>query len=134
MDESKNETLALVLGGHEVVLLPGGYAVGLTRADARFVLFDDQFGAVYPDIDACMADLLSEAPRVDWDCWGLTEAWAIGLATLIGGQAHRRGDDWVVLYQRNDGMFVVIGFGEAELYDRRQHYEGLQREPIRYRW
>lgn len=136
MNETKAGTLAHVLGG-DMLLMPyhGGHAVGLTRPDGGYAMFQDARGAVFADDIACLADHPGESVAFQWDGWGLGESWATALATLIGGQAHHRGGDiWVVLLQRSDGRFAVIGAEEVEVYPSRQHYANCQSKPKRFDW
>lgn len=123
MIENKAYALAVMLGG-DMMLMPnrGGHAVGLTKLDGRYALFQDTRGAIYADEDACLSNPDGECSGSEWSGWGAGESWAVGLATLIGGQAHRGGDAWVVLFQRSDGRFAVIGVEQVELYQSREHY------------
>ena len=133
MIENKAYALAIVLDA-SLLQVPecGGYAVGVTRADGSYVVFRDTHGAIYADEDACLEDP-SGGVRSEWPPWGSGESWAVGFATLIGGQAHDRGGAWEVLYQRGDSRFSVIGADKAELYQSRGHYAACG-EPEYYGW
>ena len=136
MIENKAYALAVMLGG-DMMLMPdrGGHAVGLTRPDGRYALFQDTRGAIYADDTACLSNPHGECSRSEWGSWGFGESWAVGLATLIGGQAHRSGSTWLVLFQRSDGRFAVIGADEVEVYQSRGHYENCEKpEYLGWAW
>lgn len=132
--------------GRAVETMPGMHGVGLTRADGRYILVEEDAAAVYYDEHACFTGYLTVGrdPRgsvdaYEWGRWGLTEDWATGLATLLGGEPHQSGGGvWVVLFQRADGKFAVIGADGAEVYrDRSQYeryYEPGEGEPERVGW
>ena len=128
MIENKAYALAVTLDA-DMLLMPnrGGYAVGVTRADGSYVVFRDTHGAIYADEDACLSSPHGERSFAEWGGWGSGESWAVGLATLIGGQAHRSSDVWTVLLQRVDGRFAVIGADQVEVYQSRGHYENCEK-------
>lgn len=134
MIENKAYALTVTLGG-DMLLMPnrGGHAVGLTRSDSRYALFQDTRGAIYADEDTCLSSPHGERFTSEWGGWGSGESWAVGLASLIGGRAHCRGGTWVVLFQRSDGRFAVIGADSVELYQSRGHYAACEK-PEYFGW
>jgi hypothetical protein len=131
MTVEKARSMASVLGGEVVGALPQSRAPGvrLALADGRVAMLDELGGATYrsdASVDAYATDG-DDAAHVDsvteWQGWGVTEAWATRLARLIGGEAQRSGGNiWVVLFERADGRFVVLGDDGAELYESTEHY------------
>jgi hypothetical protein len=132
MTGEKARSLASVLGGEVVAAMPQSRSPGvrLELSDGRVALLDELGGATYRSaaaVDAYAADG-DHGSHVDvvteWPLWGVNEEWATGLASLIGGNAHQSGGNiWVVLFQRRDGRFIVVGDDGAELYDSADHYE-----------
>jgi hypothetical protein len=132
MTDEKARSLASVLGGEVVSAMPQSRSPGvrLTLADGRVALLDELGGATYRSaeaVDAYAADGDDDAhveAVAEWSLWGVNEEWATRLARLIGGEAHQSGGNiWVVLFQRRDGRFVVVGDDGAELYESADHYE-----------
>ena len=123
MIENKAWALAYALDADMLRTPDFGYVVGVTRADDKYAVLLDTGGLLYSDEDTCLTKDTSEGVPSEWGTWGSGESWAIGLATLIGGQAHHRsGDVWDVLFQRGDGKFVVISIDEIEIYQSRGAY------------
>lgn len=132
MTDEKARSLASVLGGEFVTAMPqsGSPGVRLSLVDGRVVLLDELVGATYryaAAVDAYAADGDDRAnvdAAAEWPIWGVNEEWATGLAALIGGEAHQSGGNiWVVLFERPDGRFIVVGDDGAEFYDSADHYE-----------
>lgn len=132
MTGEKARSLASVLGGDVVAAMPQSRSPGvrLALADGRVALLDELGGATYRNaaaVDAYAADGDDRAHvdgAAEWSLWGVNEEWATHLAGLIGGEAHQSGGNiWVVLFERSDGRFVVIGDDGAELYDSTVHFE-----------
>jgi hypothetical protein len=148
MTELKARTLAAALGGEVVNTMPQSRmpGVALTRSDGKYALIEEDAGAVYFDEHACWVgyhtlgdDARGVVDAEEWGDWGVTESWATGLAALVGAEAHQSGGNiWVVLFQRPDGRFAVIGDTGCEVYQSRNHYEryyeGQQEEPERVYW
>ncbi|WP_435008054.1 hypothetical protein P12x_005323 [Tundrisphaera lichenicola] len=148
MTEAKAKSLAEAVGGHVVQTMPQSrmHGVSLTRADGKFALIEEDAGAVYFDEHACWIgyhtlgdDARGVVDAEEWIDWGITELWASGLATLIGGTPYQSGGNvWVVLFERQDGRLAVIGDTGAEIYQSRDHYERYyeadQPEPERVEW
>jgi hypothetical protein len=132
MTDEKARTLATVLGGEVVRAMPQSRSPGvrLELSDGRVALLDELGGATYRSaaaVDAYAADG-NDDTHVDevgeWSGWGVNEEWATRLACLIGGEAHQSGGNiWVVLFERADGRFIVIGDDGADLYESAEHYE-----------
>jgi hypothetical protein len=125
MSENKAWALAYALDADMLRdSIRGGYAIGLTRQDGTYAFFRDTHGAVFTDEETCLSSDSGDGIPSEWGTWGSGEPWAIGLATLIGGQAHHRiGNAWEVLFQRGDGKFVVICSDEVEIYQSRGDYD-----------
>jgi hypothetical protein len=132
MTNEKAESLASVLGGKVVKAMPQSRSPGVRLAltNGRVALLDDLGGATYRSaaaVDAYATDGDDDAHVEDiaeWSAWGVTEEWATQLARLIGGEAYQSGGNiWVVLYERPDGCFVVVGDDGAELYESADHYD-----------
>ncbi len=144
MTEQKAKALAAAIGGDVVRTRPQSrmWGVSLVRADGRYALLEEHAGAVYFDEHACWtgymvngSDPKGEINAEEWGIWDHTRQWATGLATLIGGQPHQSGGNiWVMLFERRDGRFVVIGDLGAEVYRDRGSYEAGQEEPERFDW
>jgi hypothetical protein len=148
MTEAKAKTLAAALGGKAMDTMPQSrmWGVTLTRPDGRYILLEEDAGAVYHDEHACWVgyhtrgdDAEAVVDAWEWGDWGVTEDWATGLATLLGAEAWPSGGNiWVVLYRRPDGRFVVIGDDGAEVYRSREHWSDYdhagQPEPERVYW
>ena len=132
MTNEKARSLASVLGGQVIAAMPQSRSPGvrLTLADGRVTLLDELGGAIYRSaaaVDAYAADGNDDAhvdAVAEWSLWGVNEEWATRLADLIGGEAHQSGGNiWVVLFQRLDGRFIVVGDDGAEFYESADHYE-----------
>jgi hypothetical protein len=132
MTDEKAKSLASILGGDVVSAMPPSRSPGvrLALADGRVALLDELAGATYKSaaaVDAFATDGDDRAhvdALAEWPLWGVNEKWATGLAALIGGEAHQSGGNiWVVLFERYDGRFIVVGDDGAELYDSADHYE-----------
>jgi hypothetical protein len=112
--------------------------------DGRFIAIEDGAGWAYRDQAAYEAyqaggDDSGLIAAEEWPHWETEEGWARSLACLLGGEAYQSGGNiWVVLYQRTDGRFVVIGVDGADLYRSAVHYEryyeGGQPEPDYVYW
>jgi hypothetical protein len=132
MTGEKAKSLSLVLGGEAIAAMPQSRTPGVrvALADGRVALLDELGGATYRNaaaVDAYAADgddRAHVAAVAEWSLWGVNEEWATGLATLIGGEAHQSGGNiWVVLFERLDGRFIVVGDDGAEIYESAEHYE-----------
>jgi hypothetical protein len=146
MTEKTAKMLAIALGEDAIYLMPGsrGWGVTVERPDGRFVTIEDGAGWLYRDRKGYHGyhETGDDAAVVDsrgWSEWGVTEDWATGVALLLGAEPYQSGGNiWVVLYQRPDGRFIVIGEDGAEIYRDRQHYErcyeGAQPEPEHVNW
>jgi hypothetical protein len=147
MTETKAKALAEVLGGEVEWTMPQSRMAGVRLAlpDGRLAMIDEHGGETFnspADMNAYFADgddTAHIAATREWTDWGITESWAAGLATLIGGEAHQSGGNiWVVLSNRPDGKLALIGDDGAEVYRCRDHYEryyeGGQPEPQHLSW
>jgi hypothetical protein len=142
MKAAKATALASALGGEVVPAMPQSRlpGVSITTPNGQYLLFDEDAGAIFRDEPACwLGDGTGVLNAREWGDWGVTEDWATGLATLFGAEPHQSGGNiWVVLYERPDGRFVVIGDDGAEIYRSRDHYERYydagQPEPERVAW
>ena len=131
MTERTSKELAAALGGDAVFPMPGSRTWGVlaTCPDGRFVAIEDGAGWAYRNREAYDAFQTEGGDsRVlatgEWPDWGVTEEWARPLANLLGGEAYQSGGNiWVVLFQRPDGRFVVIGDDGADIYRSAEHYE-----------
>jgi hypothetical protein len=146
--ERMAQILAAALGGDVVRTMPQSrsWGVAVTRGDGKYVLIEEDAGAVYYDEHACWIGYhtLGSDPRgvieaEEWIDWGITEKWATDLAMLLGADAHHSGGNiWVVLYERRDGRLALIGDTGCEVYQSRDHYERYydesQPEPENFRW
>jgi hypothetical protein len=132
MTNEKAKMLASVLGGEVVAAMPQSRSPGvrLTLADGRVALLDELGGATYRGAASVAAyavggddDAHVEAVA-EWPHWGVTEEWTQPLANLLGGEAYQSGGNiWVVLFERPDGRFVVIGDDGADIYQSADLYE-----------
>jgi len=118
MTKTKAQTLADVLGGSVENLMAQSREPGvrLSLSGGRVALLDELGGVVFGSDDAVQSyavdgdDERHVELSAEWESWGICEEWARGLARLIEGQAHQSGGNvWVVLSERSDGGFVVIG-------------------------
>jgi hypothetical protein len=132
MTSSKAMVLASVLGGEVEATMPQSRMPGvrLSLPDGRVCMIDERGGATYrsdADLEAYSIDgddRTHVAIAAEWPRWGLSEEWARPLASLIGGEAYQSGGNiWVVLFDRPDGRYVVVGDDGAELYESAAHYE-----------
>ena len=148
MTEAKATALACALGGKVIRTMPQSrmWSVAVTRADGKYVLLEEDAGAVYYDEHACWIgyDTLGDDPKDvidawEWGNWGLTRDWAERLADLLGAVVWQSGGDvWVVLYERPDERYAVIGDDGADVYRSREHwndyYQADAPEPERVSW
>jgi hypothetical protein len=146
MTEKAAKSLATALGGDAEYPMPQSRSWGVTleRPDGRFVSIEDGVGWLYRDRKGYDAyqETGDDEPLVDsqeWSSWGVTEEWSRAFAALLGAEDYQSGGNiWVVLYQRPDGRFVVIGVDGADLYRSAEHYdryyEGGQPEPDHVYW
>jgi hypothetical protein len=146
MNEKTARSLANALGSDAVYPMPGSRSWGVTleRPDGRLVAIEDGAGWLYRDRKGYddyheTGDDGSVIDSREWSSWGVTGEWSRGLAALLGGEAYQSGGNiWVVLYQRADGRFIVIGVDGADLYRSAEHYEGYyeggQPEPDYVYW
>jgi hypothetical protein len=132
MTNAKASSLASILGGEVFGTMPQSRSPGvrLALADGRVALLDELGGATYRTAAAVDAYATDGDDRAhvevvaEWSGWGITEEWATQLARLIGGEAYQSGGNiWVVLFERSDGCFVVVGDDGADLYESADHYE-----------
>lgn len=132
MTDEKVRSLAAALGGEVVRAMPQSRSPGvrLTLTDGRVALLDELGGATYKSAASVEAYAIDGDDRAhvdgvaEWPLWGVNEEWATRLAGLIGGEAHQSGGNiWVVLFQRPDGGFIVVGDDGAEVYESAEHYE-----------
>jgi hypothetical protein len=131
MTERAAKSLAMALGGEAVFPMPGSrsWGVALERRDGRFLAIEDGAGWLYSDRKGYEAyhETGDDGPLVDpreWSSWGVTKEWAAALAALLDAEAYQSGGNiWVVLHQRPDGRFAVIGVDGADLYRSAAHYE-----------
>jgi hypothetical protein len=131
MTERTAKELAAALGGDAVFPMPGSRTWGVlaTCPDGRFVAIEDGSGWAYRDRAAYEAwqasgDDSGVVAAGEWPHWGVEEGWARSLAGLLGGEPHQSGGNiWVVLFQRSDGRFIVVGDDGADIYQSADHYE-----------
>jgi hypothetical protein len=132
MTEKKAKVLASALCGQVERIMPQSRMPGvrLVLPDGRLAMIDDHGGETLWSEDDLVAygadgdDRSHITASAEWPSWGLSETWARNLASLIGGEAHQSGGNiWVVLLQRADGRFPVVGDDGVDLYQSAEHYQ-----------
>ena len=132
MTPTMAQVLADALGGKVESLMPQsrGPGVRLWLPGGRVALLDELGGAVFRGEDAVRryAEDGDEETHIEltaeWGAWGIYEDWAKSLAHVVGGEPYQSGGNiWVVLFERPDGRFVVIGEDGVDLYESAKHYE-----------
>ena len=147
MKESKAAILAEALGGDLVPALPRSCQPGvLVRlGDGRVAVIDELGGETFSSLSGMDAFLRHGDQRpilasVEWSRWDCSADWALGLGRLLGSRErwHSGDDTWLVLFERADGLFAVIGEGGVDVYQGRRHWvaygDGDDREPRFLGW
>jgi hypothetical protein len=130
-------SLALVLGGQvEYDEVDGGFGVGVTRPDGRYVSIDDDAGARYYDRHACVEGYLTcgSDPKgeIDAEEWGNPpdhHRFTEGLARLLGADwLDTGGGCMVVIYRRADGKVALLNEEVGLVFDSEASYRQKQAE------